>query len=70
VMGNDELVHPYRLSGGSYRKGILASLWPKKVKWEYFVVNSFFAKKNKTVNYWEVFWGEIFCHISSTEFLI
>jgi hypothetical protein len=55
-MGNDELVHPYRLSGGSYRKGI--------------VVNSFFAKKNKTVNYWEVFWGEIFCHISSTEFLI
>jgi len=31
VMGNDELVHPYRLSGGSYRKGILASLCQKKL---------------------------------------
>jgi hypothetical protein len=56
-MGNDELVHPYRLTGGSDRKGILASLWQKKLNGN---TNSFFAKKNKTVNYWEVFWGKYF----------
>jgi hypothetical protein len=32
----------------------------KKVKWEYSVENSFFAKKNKTVNYWEIFGGKYF----------